>query len=50
VIRTPVFDRLAKEGMLFTHSFSPNPSCSPSRALLLSVGSIVKELAALVSA
>ena len=36
VVRTPTFDRLAKEGVLFTHSFAPDPSCSPSRSLLLS--------------
>jgi N-sulfoglucosamine sulfohydrolase len=35
VVKTPVFDRVAKEGALFTHSFAPNPSCSPSRSLLL---------------
>ena len=35
VVKTPVFDRLAKEGTVFTHSFAPNPSCSPSRSLLL---------------
>jgi arylsulfatase A-like enzyme len=35
VIRTPVFDQLAREGALFTHAFAPNPSCSPSRAMLL---------------
>ncbi len=35
VARTPVFDRLAREGVLFTHAFSPNPSCSPARASLL---------------
>jgi N-sulfoglucosamine sulfohydrolase len=35
VIKTPTFDRLAKEGVVFTHSFAPNPSCSPSRSLLL---------------
>ena len=34
-VKTPVFDALAKEGMLFTHAFAPNPSCSPSRSLLL---------------
>ncbi len=32
--RTPNLDRLAKEGMRFTHHFS-NPFCSPSRAQLL---------------
>ena len=35
VIRTPVFDQLAHEGVLFTHAFAPNPSCSPSRSSLL---------------
>lgn len=35
VIRTPTFDRLAKEGVVFTHSFAPDPSCSPSRSHLL---------------
>jgi arylsulfatase A-like enzyme len=35
VVKTPTFDRLAKEGIVFTHSFAPNPSCSPSRSLLL---------------
>jgi arylsulfatase A len=32
--QTPNLDRLAKEGMQFTHCFS-NPFCSPSRAQLL---------------
>lgn len=36
VVRTPVFDRVAREGVLFTHAFAPNPSCSPSRSSLLS--------------
>ena len=35
VVKTPVFDRLAREGVLFMHAFSPNPSCSPARASLL---------------
>lgn len=35
VVKTPVFDGLAREGTLFTHAFAPNPSCSPSRSLLL---------------
>jgi N-sulfoglucosamine sulfohydrolase len=35
IIKTPVFDRLAAEGTLFTHAFAPNPSCSPSRSSLL---------------
>jgi arylsulfatase A-like enzyme len=35
VVRTPVFDQLAKEGVLFTHAYAPYPSCSPSRSGLL---------------
>ena len=35
VVKTPTFDRLAKEGVLFTHCFSAAPSCSPSRAAML---------------
>jgi N-sulfoglucosamine sulfohydrolase len=35
VVRTPAFDRVAREGMLFTHAFSAAPSCTPSRAALL---------------
>ena len=27
VVRTPVFDRVAREGMRFTHAFCPVPSC-----------------------
>jgi N-sulfoglucosamine sulfohydrolase len=34
-VRTPVFDRLAREGMLFTHAYVAAPSCSPSRAAIL---------------
>ena len=33
-IKTLHFDRLAKDGMLFTHCFA-NPACSPSRTKLL---------------
>jgi arylsulfatase A-like enzyme len=32
---TPAFDRVAKEGLLFTHCFTSNPKCSPCRASLL---------------
>lgn len=32
---TPAFDRLAREGVVFTHTFNPVPSCSPTRACLL---------------
>ena len=35
VVRTPAFDRLARAGVLFTHAFVSAPSCSPSRAALL---------------
>jgi arylsulfatase A-like enzyme len=35
VVRTPTFDRVAKEGMLFSHVFCVSPSCTPSRAALL---------------
>lgn len=35
VVKTPTFDRLAREGVVFTHAFAPNPSCSPSRSSLL---------------
>jgi arylsulfatase A-like enzyme len=34
-VKTPAFDQLAREGMLFTRAFAPNPSCSPSRSHLL---------------
>jgi arylsulfatase A-like enzyme len=34
-IRTPSFDRVAREGVRFTHSFTSNPKCSPSRASIL---------------
>ena len=33
--RTPVFDRIAHEGILFQHTFCPVPSCSPTRSSLL---------------
>ncbi len=35
VVRTPVFDRVAREGVLFTHAFSAAPSCTPSRGAIL---------------
>ena len=34
-IRTPNLDRMAAEGMRFTHFYSANPVCSPSRASLM---------------
>ena len=35
LVRTPNLDRLAREGMRFTHAFCPIPICAPSRASLL---------------
>ncbi|MDP6539536.1 MAG: sulfatase [Planctomycetota bacterium] len=35
VVRTPHFDRLAREGVLFTHAFVSSPACTPSRNALL---------------
>lgn len=35
VVKTPTFDRLAKEGILFKHAFVSSPSCTPCRNALL---------------
>lgn len=35
VIKTPTFDRVAKEGVLFRNAHAVAPSCSPSRAAML---------------
>src|SRR5262245_8640260 len=35
VVKTPNFDRVAREGALFLHAFSAAPSCTPSRAAML---------------
>ena len=34
-VSTPSFDRIAREGVRFTHAFVASPSCTPSRAALL---------------
>lgn len=34
-LRTPAFDQVAREGILFTHTFCSSPSCAPSRAAIL---------------
>ena len=34
-LHTPVMDRLARQGVLFTRAFTATPQCSPSRAALL---------------
>ena len=36
VLRTPHFDRVAREGVLFKNAFVPAPSCTPCRSSLLS--------------
>ncbi|MCZ6675104.1 MAG: sulfatase, partial [Verrucomicrobia bacterium] len=36
LINTPNFDRVAKEGVLFSNAFVPAPSCTPCRSSLLS--------------
>jgi N-sulfoglucosamine sulfohydrolase len=35
VVKTPAFDRLAKEGALFHHAYISSPSCTPSRGAIL---------------
>ncbi len=35
VVKTPTFDRIAREGVLFANAFVSSPSCTPSRAALL---------------
>jgi N-sulfoglucosamine sulfohydrolase len=34
-VRTPAFDRIAREGVRFNHAFVAAPSCTPSRAAIL---------------
>jgi N-sulfoglucosamine sulfohydrolase len=34
-VKTPAFDRIAKEGLLFTHAYTPVAKCAPSRAIVL---------------
>jgi N-sulfoglucosamine sulfohydrolase len=35
IASTPAFDRVAREGVLMTHSFATCPSCTPSRSSIL---------------
>lgn len=35
VVKTPTFDRVAREGVLLTRAFCATPSCTPSRAAIL---------------
>lgn len=41
--RTPAFDRIAREGVVFSNTFNPVPSCSPTRSCLLT-GRIAHQL------
>ncbi|RMG59639.1 MAG: hypothetical protein D6722_21950 [Bacteroidetes bacterium] len=34
-VTTPHFDRVAREGILFTGAFAPSPGCAPSRSALV---------------
>jgi N-sulfoglucosamine sulfohydrolase len=34
-VKTPAFDRVAREGLLFTRAYTPNAKCAPSRACIL---------------
>ena len=34
-VRTPVFDRVAREGVRFSHAYCSSPSCTPSRSTIL---------------
>ena len=34
-IKTPAFDQVAKEGILFNRAYTPNAKCAPSRAIIL---------------
>jgi uncharacterized sulfatase len=40
VIKTPAFDRVANEGLRFTHAFCDAPTCGPSRSAILTGQSI----------
>ncbi len=35
VVETPAFDRIAREGIRFTHAFCDAPTCGPSRSAIL---------------
>lgn len=34
-VKTPAFDRVAREGLLFNHAYTPDAKCAPSRACIL---------------
>ena len=35
VVKTPAFDRIAREGIRFVHAFCDAPSCGPARSAIL---------------
>jgi len=35
VVKTPTFDRVARQGVLFENAFVSSPSCTPSRGAIL---------------
>ncbi|HTN75317.1 MAG TPA: sulfatase-like hydrolase/transferase, partial [Pirellulaceae bacterium] len=34
-VKTPAFDRIARDGLLFNNAYTPNAKCAPSRASIL---------------
>lgn len=34
-VKTPAFDRVARQGVLFNHAYTPNAKCAPSRSSIL---------------
>ncbi len=34
-VRTPGFDRVVSQGVLFTRAYTPNPKCAPARSIIL---------------
>ncbi len=34
-VKTPAFDRVAQNGILFTRAYTPNAKCAPSRSCIL---------------
>jgi len=34
-VKTPAFDRVARQGVLFRHAYTPNAKCAPSRACII---------------
>jgi N-sulfoglucosamine sulfohydrolase len=34
-VKTPAFDRVAKDGLLFSRAYTPNAKCSPSRSIII---------------